>query len=81
VHAHSLYYSYHDVKKLWCTLQLRGQIHSSISSLPLYVLCGAPEFTRSPIYYCSSSPNGVANLKDISVYQNAIAVLEVFLTG
>ncbi len=27
--------------KLWCTLPLRGQIHSpSISPLPLYVLCG-----------------------------------------
>ncbi len=27
--------------KLWCTLQLRGQIHSPYNSpLPLYVLCG-----------------------------------------
>jgi hypothetical protein len=26
--------------KLRCTLQLRGQIHPPISTLPLYVLCG-----------------------------------------
>jgi hypothetical protein len=40
VHAQPLSLYLPSRIKLWCTLQLRGQVHSSYSPLPLYVLCG-----------------------------------------
>jgi hypothetical protein len=49
VHAHPLSLYLPSRTKLWCTLQLKGQIHPPISTIPQYVLCGmtACEVTTS----------------------------------